>query len=159
MYCERALSRALHLQRESWVPAETQWHGTYQGCCRSFLFWRYSCWAICWQWHQHDQRFRLRKYRWALARKEEELTANSPNLVPAPTQLWESTGPCTLPTTRKLRARRDAVKRNIPKLLPVILILAAFLLSHLSAVAPARPAISSSKIQMRVGQKRGRVNR
>ena len=136
----------LYLQRESWVPAETQWHGTYQSCWSFKLsYWEWeslfspASWAGCWEWHHPVQRFWLRKYKWALARKEEELTVNSPNVFPGPTLLWDSTGPCTLPLTRKLRASRDAVTQNLPKLLLVIVI-QAFLLWLLATAGRATDA-------------------
>ena len=75
--------------------------------------------------------------------------------IQRPSVLWESIGPCTLPITRKLRASRDAVTRNLPILLLSIVIL-AFLPSLL--LLTAGPSISPSKIQMGVGQKRGKAN-
>ena len=79
-------------------------------------------------------------------------TANSPIIFPGPTVLWESTAPCTLPTTRRLRTRRDSVTRNLPKLLSVIVILdSEFPLSWL--LGRAGPAISSLKSRSALARK------
>ena len=78
--------------------------------------------------------------------------------IHGPSLLSESIAPCTLPITRNLRARKDAVTRNLPILLLSIVILAFLPSSWLLLMAG--PSISPSKIQMgvQVAQKRGKAN-
>ena len=99
----RALPLAHYLQRESWDPVATQWHWNLPKLLSVIVILAFLLSRLL-----TTVGPTIPSSKIALARKEDELKANSPIVLPGPAVLWESTAPCTLPITRRLMASKDA---------------------------------------------------